>query len=276
MGVNGLPSLQRQSVGAGSPSSASENQAHVQAEFVEKAFVLLPDLTLRAEGRSVWETHHNNQLKWHSESDIQGFVRQALGDIIAAAGLQDRIELANELGVVDLRVDIWLVLMNGVPIGVVEVKKPGESIMNSPYLFGQIFDYMLQLQAFHGLSTPFGIVTTFQQWRVCWLPEGDGIAQDTAVRPKSVQLCTDAEKVGDEDDACTEELSVGELTVSRCMLVVTDVRRSSTHAVLAYSRSRDLVHCGLVFVCSGSCTELGCCSMTTFGWCQRSRVCCTR
>ncbi len=63
VGVNGLPSLQRQGVAAGSHSSASETQAQVQAEFMEKEFVLLPDLKLRAEGRSVWETHHNNQLK---------------------------------------------------------------------------------------------------------------------------------------------------------------------------------------------------------------------
>ncbi len=254
VGVNGLPGLQRQGVGAGSLSSPSENHAHVPALFEEKAFVLLPDLTILPEQSSVWATHHNNQLKWHSESDIQGFVRQALGDIIAAAGLQNRIELANELGVVDLRVDIWLVLTNGVPIGVVEVKKPGKTVMNSPNLFGQIFDYMLQLQAFHGLSTPFGIVTTFQQWRVCWLPDGDSLAENTAVRqPKLEQHSTDAEKVEDEDedDDCKEEMSVGELTVQRFKLVVAARRILPPFCPcsLLLARSRSLWSCLCVLRC---------------------------
>ena len=59
----------------------------------------------------------------------------------------------------------------GIPVGVCEVKRPGKHIMNSPYIFGQIYDYMLRLRTFHGLKHVFGIVSTYEQWRLFWLED---------------------------------------------------------------------------------------------------------
>jgi hypothetical protein len=184
---HGLPALGRGGVGAGSPSSASENKKHLPAKLLVKPFTVLKNLKLHDEGASIWETAKNEQLFWHSESGIQGFVRQVLGDVIAAAGLIKEIDLANELSVVDQRPDIWLVLKNGVPVGVVEVKKPGHDIMQKPSVFGQIYDYLLQLQSFHGLKTPFGIVTTYKQWRICWLDNdnSDSLAVSDSIQDSS-------------------------------------------------------------------------------------------
>jgi len=65
------------------------------------------------------------------------------------------------------------VVMNerGVPVGVCEVKKPGRTIINSPVVHGQIYDYMLRLRSFHGLKHVFGIVSTYEQWRLYWLDD---------------------------------------------------------------------------------------------------------
>jgi hypothetical protein len=107
---------------------------------------------------------------WGSESDIQGFVKTVLGDAIVAAGLKHKLRCFNELSVFSIRPDIWIVVNEcGVPVGVCEVKAPGRSVMKNDIVHGQIFDYMLQLRSFHGLTHVFGIVSTYKQWRIYWL-----------------------------------------------------------------------------------------------------------
>jgi hypothetical protein len=59
--------------------------------------------------------------------------------------------------------------------------------MQKPSVFGQIYDYLLQLQSFHGLKTPFGIVTTYKQWRICWLDNdnSDSLAVSDSIQDSS-------------------------------------------------------------------------------------------
>lgn len=78
-----------------------------------------------------------------------------------------------------MKSDLWVVLVSGVPIGAVEVKKPkldaiGVLIRGAAFnldTYGQIFDYMIQLRAFHGVCQVFGIITTLIEWRIVWLPD---------------------------------------------------------------------------------------------------------
>jgi hypothetical protein len=214
---HGLPPLGRGGIGAGSPSSSSENKKHSPAQLVEKTFAVLTDLELLNEGASIWETAKNNQLLLHTESDIQGFVKLVLGDAIAAAGLKDELHLANELSVVDLRPDIWLVLSSHrMPVGVIEVKKPGSTIMQKPLVFGQIYDYLLQLQSFNGLKTPFGIVTTYVEWRICWLANdsSDNLAASTFHDTSSVEAKTSDidETMNYTTDLDVDDVDLGEPT----------------------------------------------------------------
>ena len=69
--------------------------------------------------------------------------------------------------------------------GVIEVKLPGKDIMNSKTLHGQTYDYMTRLHSFHGLVNVFGLATTYEQWRVYWLPECSDAAASTniGIRP---------------------------------------------------------------------------------------------
>jgi hypothetical protein len=88
-----------------------------------------------------------------SEMDIQQHVISVLSDAITAAGLQQKLHCFNELSIFRLRHDIWVVMSStGVPVGVCEVKKPGVNIMNSRYVFGQIYDYMMRLRSFKYLE----------------------------------------------------------------------------------------------------------------------------
>jgi hypothetical protein len=72
------------------------------------------------------------------------------------------------------------VCAGGVPIGVVQVKKPGNDILLNPLVVGQLFDYMLRLQSYFGLEHVFGLVSTYEKWRVCWLPLSESAATATS------------------------------------------------------------------------------------------------
>jgi hypothetical protein len=65
------------------------------------------------------------------------------------------------------------VVNNGIPVGVIEVKKaPTENHENpieDDYIYGQIYDYMRRLETFYGLSEVFGIITNYSTWKLCWL-----------------------------------------------------------------------------------------------------------
>lgn len=67
-----------------------------------------------------------------------------------------------ELSVFGDRSDIVVFRLRGIPVGVVEVKKPGGSIMENKLAHGQVYDYMKRLRQFHGLDHVFGILTTQQ------------------------------------------------------------------------------------------------------------------
>jgi hypothetical protein len=153
----------------GTETSASENDDdHQDATFVQKRFSVLDPLQLHPNKyEMIWGNYETSKLTYSSESDIQTYVRCVLIDAICVAGLSNEVTCSNEPSIYQLRPDIWIVCTSsGVPIGVVEVKKPDKNIMNSPSLHGQIFDYMLRLRHFIGLKSVFGITTTYAQWRI--------------------------------------------------------------------------------------------------------------
>jgi hypothetical protein len=75
--------------------------------------------------------HAPDPLLWSTESDVQGYVKQALSDCIVAGGLQRQLRLSNDISVDDLRPDVWVLHLGkhegaalSLPVGVGEVKKP--------------------------------------------------------------------------------------------------------------------------------------------------------
>ena len=40
---------------------------------------------------------------------------------------------------------------------------------------------MLRLKTFYGLEEVFGIVSTYEQWRICWLPQSDERAKSSSL-----------------------------------------------------------------------------------------------
>lgn len=186
---DGIPPLGERS-GSKSRGSVSKEK-HDDALLLERSdYGLFPDENLcRLDSSVLWQIHEvNGSLDWGSESDIQGMVKQVLQTAIYTVGLKGKLKCFNELSIFDLRPDIWIVYGGGIPIGVVEVKKPGEDgTLQHPYVHGQLFDYMLRLQSFFGLEQVFGILTSYEKWRVCWMPRSDGAALATSATAQIAQ-----------------------------------------------------------------------------------------
>jgi hypothetical protein len=97
---------------------------------------------------------------------------------------------------------------------VVEVKRPntfdGKSILEDKIVLGQIYDDMLRLSCFHGLRNVFGILTTYNEWRICWLPEADvaacteSISADKTERERILEPEPDIEKEDEVEEGDVE------------------------------------------------------------------------
>jgi len=91
---------------------------------------------------------------------------------IAALKLERRLDALLNYHMVGYFPDIVILICEThtkLPVGLVEVKKPSGEAMTGAKIAGQIHDYLVALQAFFGIAQPFGILTTFQETRFCWL-----------------------------------------------------------------------------------------------------------
>lgn len=63
---------------------------------------------------------------------------------------------------------------NGIPFFVVGVEKPAIFKADKTKLslvYGEMFDNLFTLRAVYGVQKPYGIITTYDEYKVCWLPE---------------------------------------------------------------------------------------------------------
>jgi hypothetical protein len=172
-----------------------------------RVFRLLHDRPLDLSApSSIWNaTNRDGRLPdWGSESAIQRRVGTVLEDALKAGGLEDMMNIHDETSLGDEWPNFFVVRSAmGMPIGVIEIKKPDAKIMRNRLIYGQIFDYMMMLRAFHGLTFVFGIVTTYEQWRICWLEDTDALAMSDGAEPVSQVPTGHAEReveVFDDDD----------------------------------------------------------------------------
>ena len=151
--MSGLPPLSIYRSGSSTdPSYPSES--HQEAVLKVKKFTLLPIPNRKAPSR-LWFNFEADRLesyKWNSEEDIRLLVLTTMKDAIHTAGLLNLIELKNEFGIFQARSDMWAVLANGFPIGVVEIKKPEEGVMSNKLVWGEMYDYLLRLSTYSGLK----------------------------------------------------------------------------------------------------------------------------
>jgi len=202
---DGLPELAP--VSSSASGTSSKNEAHEQATVVfdeNRPFGVFKDLKdkLNASTKSVvWanvlvdngRARDILPLNVNDESTIHEYVNDVFKEIIGTLSnvLTMRVVVQKELQFNGQKADLWVLLAMGVPIGVVEVKRSGQSLNDSnvsgtkkavsddSVVVGQLYDYMKVLRLFFGLDYVFGIVTTYREWRIFWLEDTEDVARET-------------------------------------------------------------------------------------------------
>ena len=100
----------------------------------------------------VWSTAaaSRGRLFCATEADVGYHVRNALQEVITALRLP--LSIFMEVEVASVRPDIYVIrTASGLPVGTVEVKKPGHLAMTHERILGEVFDQMMHLRQVFGV-----------------------------------------------------------------------------------------------------------------------------
>ena len=124
---------------------------------------------------NAWSGTRSDNLKFYgSEKSIAVIIQNYLDSFVIPLNLP--LEIMPELAVTNIRPDILvLTTLNSILVGVVEVKKPEKFILEKPTVIGELFDQTKLIQLFYGTGPALGILTTGEQFVVCWFPEDDEV-----------------------------------------------------------------------------------------------------
>eukprot|EP00298_Acanthocystis_sp_HF-20_P016845 c21604_g1_i1.p1 GENE.c21604_g1_i1~~c21604_g1_i1.p1 ORF type:complete len:507 (+),score=50.08 c21604_g1_i1:35-1522(+) len=147
--------------------SMTPRSNHARAEITEKVFNFFDEeLEIPAAGLTL---QAGMPQIFNNEDDVKYYVRCLLNDVIKLTGLD--LQITSELTMLQMRSDLWVLTKNNVPVTIIEVKLPNkEGVSQKPRIAGQLLDYMLRLKLFYGVEDVFGLISTYNEWRVFWLP----------------------------------------------------------------------------------------------------------
>jgi hypothetical protein len=182
-----------------SGSFIPKEDQHEKVEFKETTFGLLSPGSfeqIASCSNRAWDDVRKRTGSAHrcnSENSVAFFCQGVLLDLINA--LDIGLSVASEMAVFNVRPDMWIIKdPHGLPIGAVEVKKPSHDVeaatnlMDNQYVLGELYDSMCQLKNFYNVPLAIGILTTGNDFRVCWFGEDDNVnmsAEET--------ICAEAE-----------------------------------------------------------------------------------
>jgi len=122
---------------------------------------------------------------WNHEDNLKLHVKDVLEDIMGLtniSGLSASIEVFIETK--KIRSDVLMFKLGGFLISICEVKKTSRTDakdstptndLKDDRLNKQIYDN-LRATMYHGVKYPLGIVSTYNEWMLVWLPESDKLA----------------------------------------------------------------------------------------------------
>jgi len=204
---DGIPPLLQQI--SLSPPSVPKPEDHLPVTVYEKEFGLMPteefQKVVHNRARGWDDVKEDGKVRYASENDVAVLVSGLVKDVGLAMALD--LDTFTEVGAFGLRPNVWVVTCSMIPVGVIEVKKPDEdqndfdeSILDKPTALGELYDFLMRLPNFYGMSPAFGIITTFEAWRVCWIPQNDvdvdAIAKTPECLPSMVNKFTTPLKPG--------------------------------------------------------------------------------
>ena len=156
-------------------SECKSSSKYGRVQWKELPFGICTELTRTAGSSSLWRNVENGYSAWSTENDIQHLVIDALCDIRQEYGISE-VRFRGDRGIASVRPDVIMLRMaNQEIVGFVEVKRPIDGTMEDGHVFGQVFEYLCLLRS-SGLDCCFGILTTYESWRVCWLQDCGSMA----------------------------------------------------------------------------------------------------
>ena len=181
----------------GSPTAAKSSGRHDYASVVMASdvgelpmasFGIAEIPTATTSIRRVYSTPDlvTHGFQWHNESGLRQRFMSVLEELLDEIGIGGRV-LAEEFGFFQKFADIAVVLRNGVPVGVIEIKCPNTSDLehirdrcyegvSDPRVIGQLYNYMMLLRNNFGVQTVFGIVSNYICTRFAWLSDDNDVA----------------------------------------------------------------------------------------------------
>ena len=97
---------------------------------------------------------------------------------------------ASELSIFGEKSDLWILKNAAIPIGLIEIKRPGKiDVMSNTWIFGQVHGYLQVLKNFCGVQYPIALLSTYMQWRVVLLGNNAGfLARMKSLRQSWFQI----------------------------------------------------------------------------------------
>ncbi|KAI3640163.1 hypothetical protein MIR68_001041 [Amoeboaphelidium protococcarum] len=145
----------------------------------------------------LWNEAESGSLgTWSREIDIQTYVRATVIDCLKLSGLFKKLEVKQEvmfsisriMSKHQNRVDVTTLVTDTKQVAsVCEVKIPGSS-MDSLF---SVVDYMVDLRNSFNVRYVFGVLTTYEKWRILWFEDTNEAAQETD-QQKYDELCSSA------------------------------------------------------------------------------------
>lgn len=115
-------------------------------------------------------------MKYSSEDEVEHFVNLYIRDLIDALRLSNILEVRKGIEIFRLKHDLLLVTINNkIPILAIKVKTPQTGILDDPKVISRLSQYMKM----H--PKVFGVLTTFHEWKLIWLPDCDRYTASTSL-----------------------------------------------------------------------------------------------
>lgn len=156
------------------PSKPQTAKDHPPATVTEVSFGLLSmEAFNKISGFSAlsYQPYHYDTIHYSSEADVRDYVKHLFGDLAFVSGFA--VVTMTEYGVFGVRPNIRIVKLNGVPVAVVDIKIPGNGVMDHENVLGELYDDLRVLEAFYGKGLSIGILTTGEEFRVVWMGKDD-------------------------------------------------------------------------------------------------------
>lgn len=177
---DGIPRLKKANMSLQSSPHVFDTNHEPAAVSIEEISLQFPDHVCcvhddHEQSFLLKDLGRRDAFEYQTESQIQNFVRQALGDATECLGLQDFLDIKPEISVFAYRPDIIAVShsLRGI-ILVVAVKKPGGDVFHSHDVGGQVFDYLVGLLG-SGIR-PFCVLSTYDESCIAYLND-DGASK---------------------------------------------------------------------------------------------------